>query len=221
MTKKELINKYCESQDSTIIQGNSAEPLLPFLLGDAIYTIYAKDIAPLDLPRREQIIRAHWVSNYNMFNRPFFQAIGVSNYDQLTDLMDDFEGYIELNMMQLRSELMLLLQDVPFDRRSVIVSALLCHILAQAAQIAFGNVYKNRQTVGVVRGRNLIVEKPRKNRHLDAINEDAFKLANIWHSDMSNNFQDPNKTKGIPAAINALCRRIYRWVEEDNRKDEQ
>ena len=218
MTKRELINKYCECQDSTLIQGNSAEPLLPFLLGDAIYTIFAKDIAPLDLPRREKIIRNHWAANYNMFNRPFFQAIGVSNYDQLTDLMDDFEEYIALNMMQLRSELMLLLQDVPFERRSLIVSSLLCHVLAQAAQCAFGNVYKSQSVVGTVRGRNLIVEKPRKNRHLDAINQDAFRLANIWHCDMSNNLQDPNKTKGIPAAINALCRKIYRWVEEDNNK---
>lgn len=220
MTKTELINKYCESVGSTIVQGESAEPILPFLLGDAIYCIYNKDIAPLELPRREAIIREHWRTNYNMFNKPYFQAIGVANQERLTDLMDDLEEFIAINMMQLRSAIMLLLQDVPFERRSVITSALLCHILAQAAQLAYGNVFRERRRVGIVRGKSLIVEKPSKNRHLDAINDDAFRLANIWHSNMSKNLRDPNLTKGIPEAINALCRKIYRWVEEDNRKEE-
>ena len=220
MTKNELVNKYCRSVDSTLVQGNSAEPLLPFLLGDIIYDIYVKDIQPLDLPHREDVIRQHWRRNYNMFNQPFFRSLRADDMDQVSALMDDLFEYVSLNIMQLRSELMLLLQDVPFDRRTVIVSALLCHVLAQAAQCAFGNVFRNRKTVGSVRGRDLIVEKPRKNRHLDAINEDAFKLANIWHSDMSKNLKDPNKTKGIPAAINALCGKIYLWLQEDNEKEE-
>ena len=219
MTKNELINKYCKSVDSTLVQGNSAEPLLPFLLADLIYDIYRKDIQPLDLPHREDVIRQHWRRNYNAFNQPFFQSLSPDDKEQVTDLMDDLERHIEINMMQLRSELMLLLQDVPFDRRYLIVSALLCHILAQAAMCAFGNVYKNRRTVCTVRGRDLIAEKPRKNRYLDAINEDAFKLANIWHANMSNTFRDPNKTKGIPAAINALCGKIYRWIQEDIQKE--
>ncbi len=215
MTKQELIDRYIDSVGSTRVQGETAEPILPFLLGDAIYTIYSRDIAPLSLPHRENIIRRHWADNYNMFNRPFFHAIGVSNYEQLTDIMDDFESYIELNMMQLRSEMMLLFQEIPFERRGIIVSALLCHILAQAAQCAWGNVYRHRRVVCMVKGRELTIDCPSKNRHLDAINNDAFRLANIWHDDMCKALYDPNKTKGIPLALKALCRRIYGWVIND------
>ena len=49
----------------------------------------------------------------------------------------------------------------------------------------------------------------------DAINRDAFQLANRWHSEIRADLLDPNKTKGIPAAINALCRKIYRWLEDN------
>jgi len=216
MTKKELINTYLSNVGRTRVQGDSTEPLLPFLLGDAIYTIYNRDIAPLDLHREEKKLRNDWVQHYTLFNRPFFAAIGADNHDQVTDLMDDFEDAIANNVMVLRSELMLLLGDVPFDQRKPIVSALLCHVLAQAAQCAWGNVYRVATLVkrnGAVK--QVMVHRPEKNRHLDAINRDAFILANAWHNSINQALVDPNKTKGIPPAINSLCRKIYRWLEEN------
>lgn len=216
MTKRELINTYLKSIGRTRVQGDSTEPLLPFLLGDAIYTIYNRDIAPLDLRQEEKRLRSDWAQNYTRFNRPFFAAIGVNNYDQVTDLMDDFEEAIANNVMVLRSELMLLLGDVPFDQRKPIVSAILCHVLAQAAQCAWGNVYR---VATLVRRegpeKKVLVHRPEKNKHLDAINRDAFALANRWHSAINKALVDPNKTKGIPPAINALCRKIYRWLEDN------
>lgn len=216
MTKRELINTYLSSIGRTRVQGDSTEPLLPFLLGDAIYMIYNRDIAPLELRQREKQLRKDWAANYALFNRPFFAAVGIDNHEQVTDLMDDFEDAIANNIMILRSELMLLLGDVPFDQRKPIVSALLCHVLAQAAQLACGNVYR---VATLVRRegpeKKVLVHRPEKNRHLDAINRDAFALANLWHTAINQALVDPNKTKGIPPAINALCRKIYRWLEEN------
>ena len=216
MNKRDLINAYLNSVGRTRVQGDSTEPLLPFLLGDAIYTIYNRDIAPLDLRREEKKLRSDWAENYTRFNRPFFAAIGVDASDQVTDLMDDFEDFIANNVMILRSELMLLLGDVPFDERKPIVSALLCHVLAQAAQCAWGNVYRVGKVLGRGRGgRPMTVHRPEKNMQLDAINRDAFALANRWHSRICEALVDPNKTKGIPPAINALCRRIYLWLQDN------
>lgn len=217
MTKRELINTYLSNVGRTLVQGESTEPLLPFLLGDAIYTIYNRDIAPLDLRREEKRLRNHWAENYTRFNRPFFASIGVDNHDQVTDLMDDFEEAIANHVMVLRSELMLLLGDVPFDRRKPIVSALLCHVLAQAAQCAWGNVYRVATFAQKDDDGNIVplVHYPEKNRYLDAINRDAYALANRWHRSINKALVDPNKTKGIPPAINALCRKIYRWLEEN------
>ena len=216
MTKRDLINAYLNSIGRKRVQGDSVEPLLPFLLGDAIYTIYNRDIAPLDLHREEKRLRNDWAEHYTRFNRPFFAAIGIDNHEQVTDLMDDFEDFIANHVMVLRSELMLLLQEVPFDRRALIVSALLCHVLAQAAQCAWGNVYRVKKVLGTsVSGRQMFIHRPEKNMDLDAINRDAFLLANLWHTAIRADLVDPNKTKGIPPAINALCRKIYRWLEEN------
>ena len=82
MTKRELINTYLSSIGRTLVQGDSTEPLLPFLLGDAIYTIYNRDIAPLDLRQEEKRLRSDWAKNYTHFNRPFFAAIGGEGSDQ-------------------------------------------------------------------------------------------------------------------------------------------
>ena len=216
MTKRELINTYLHNVGRTRVQGDSTEPLLPFLLGDAIYTIYNQDIAPLELRQREKQLRKDWAANYALFNRPFFAAVGIDNHEQVTDLMDDFEEAIANNVMVLRSELMLLLGDVPFDQRKPIVSALLCHVLAQAAQCAWGNVYRVATLVrrdGLEK--KVLVHRPEKNRYLDAINRDAFALANMWHNCINQALVNPNKTKGIPPAINALCRKIYRWLDEN------
>ena len=167
---------------------------------------------------RMYVIRFRWAIRvlYTLFNRPFFAAIGCDNSDQVTDLMDDFEAYIGNSVMVLRSELMLLLGDVPFDQRKPIVSALLCHVLAQAAQIAWGNVYR---VASLVRRegpeKKVLVHRPEKNKHLEAINRDAYALANRWHTAINQALVDPNKTKGIPPAVNALCRKIYRWLEQN------
>ena len=218
MTRRELINTYLKSIGRTRVQGDSSEPLLPFLLGDAIYTIFNQDIAPLDLRREEKRLRSNWSENYTRFNRPFFAAIGGDGSEQVTDLMDGFEAAISNNMMMLRSELMLLLGDVPFDQRKPIVSALLCHVLAQAAQCAWGNVYRVATLVKREGERKqVLVHRPEKNRYLEAINRDAFALANMWHSSINQALVDPNKTKGIPPAINALCRKIYRWLDEEGK----
>lgn len=214
MTKREIIDAWLASIGRTRVKGDSAEPLLPFLLGDAIYAIYNADIAPLDLRHEEKRIRSDWAAHYNRFNRPFFAAVGVQDSDQVTDLMDDFEETIANDVMVLRSELMLLLQDIPFESRKPIVSALLCHVLAQAAQCAWGNVYRVGKFLGTGTKRRL-VHRAEKNMDLDAINRDAFALANLWHSAIRDALVDPNKTKGIPPAINALCRRIYRWLKEN------
>ena len=216
MTKTEMIDTYLRTIGIRRLQGETLEPLLPFLLGDAIYTIYNRDIAPLDLRREEKRLRNDWAHNYTLFNRPFFAAIGCENSDQVTDLMDDFEAYIGNSVMVLRSELMLLLGDVPFDQRKPIVSALLCHVLAQAAQCAWGNVYRVKKVLGMTAGgRQMTVHRPEKNMQLDAINRDAFALANRWHSRICEALVDPNKTKCIPPAVNALCRKIYRWLEQN------
>lgn len=215
MTKRELIDRWLRSVGRTRVQGDSLEPLLPFLLGDVIYTLYNRDIAPLELRQMEKKLRSDWAENYNRFNRPFFAAVGGEGGEQVTDLMDDFEAYIANSVTVLRSELSLLLQDVPFERRAPIVSALLCHVLAQAAQLAWGNVYRVGKVLGVDRsGARRVVHRAEKNKYLEAINRDAFELANRWHTAIEEALVDPNRTKGIPAAVNALCRRIYRWLEE-------
>ena len=215
MTKREIIDAWLTSIGRTRVKGDSAEPLLPFLLGDAIYAIYNADIAPLDLRHEEKKIRSDWAAHYNRFNRPFFAAVGVQDSDQVTDLMDDFEETIANDVMVLRSELMLLLQDIPFESRKPIVSALLCHVLAQAAQCAWGNVYRVATLVRRLPNgeKKVLVHRPERNKQLDAINRDAFALANSWHNAIHQALVDPNKTKGIPPAVNALCRQIYRWLE--------
>lgn len=109
MTKRDLINRYLASIGKVRVQGDTTEPILPFLIGDAIYTIYNKDIAPLKLTQEEKQLRKHWAKNYTMFNKPFFAAIGGEGSDEVVDMMDDFEEAIANDIMVLRSELMLLL----------------------------------------------------------------------------------------------------------------
>ena len=216
MTKRELIKRYLDSIGKVRVSGDTTEPLLPFLLGDAIYSIYVKDIAPLPLVREQKKLRNEWDGHYTLFNRPFFSAIGEGD-EQVTDLMDDFESAIGNELMVLRSNLMLLLGEVPFDNRQKIVSALLCHVLAQAAQAAWGNVYRVGKVLGKDKrtGQKMVVHKPEKNQHLEAISRNSYALANMWHCGISDALIDPNKTKNIPAAIQALCRKIYRWLSEN------
>lgn len=215
MTKRDLINRYLASIGRTRVQGDTAEPLLPFLLGDAIYTLYNRDIAPLDLHREEKQLRSDWARNYTLFNRPFFAAIGIDNQDDIIDLMDEFEEAICPEMDDLRQAFDRLLMDVNRERREPIVSALICHVLAQAAQIAYGNVYRKARILNATPQGNNVMHRPEKNLYLDAINRDAFALANRWHTWVVKDLVDPNKTEEIPPAVTSLCRKMYRWLNDE------
>ena len=211
MTKRELIKRYLDSIGMVRVSGDTAEPLLPFLIGDAIYAIYNRDIARLNLAHEEKRLRKAWDDAYGKFNRPFFSAIGEGSEDA-TDLMDGFEEFIANDLMVLRSELMLLMQDVPFEKRGII------HVLAQAAQIAWGNVYRSGRIVGRDKqtGQKMVVHEPDKNPYLETINRCSFRLAAMWHRSISTAFVDTKRTKGIPPAINALCRKMYKWLEQED-----
>ena len=125
--------------------------------------------------------------------------------------MDDFEEYIANDLMVLRCQVLQILGDhIPFEQRQVITSALLCHVLAQAGQCVWKDVYKVR----VIRNGRTVREEGVGNPDLDGINRASFLLATKMHSRVSDKYIDPNKCEGVPPAVQALCRRIYGWLKD-------
>ena len=104
MTKREMIDKYLRTIDKKRVQGDTLEPVMPFLLGDAIYMIYNADIAHLSLRHEAKKARNQWAECYGRFNRPFFSAFTPDESLEVTDLMDDFEAFIgnELTFIYIR-----------------------------------------------------------------------------------------------------------------------
>lgn len=212
MTQRELIDTYMASIGRKLEQGENAEPLLPFLLGDAIYDIYNKDIRTYPLHHDMKRIRNAWAAAYTRFNKPFFKAFDEEASIQVTDLMDDFEEYIADDLTILRSHVVRILGDeIPFEKRQVITSALLCHVLAQCAEIAWGNVHR----VTVRPSKFAYHVKPEYNRDLDTINHASFVIGNHIHAQYSTKTINPNKCKDVPPALSRLCKRIYQWLEEE------
>lgn len=210
MTKREMIDKYLRSIDKRRVQGDTMEPLMPFLLGDAIYMIYNADIAHLSLRHEAKKARNQWAECYGRFNRPFFKAFTGDESLEVTDLMDDFEEFIGNELTILRGQVMLILGDsIPFDKRYTITSALLCHVLAQCAQHSWGNVYKVAHRT--MAGGQVIL--PTINPDIRGIDRASFILANLLHSEVSQESINPNKCKGVPPAVEGLCRKIYQWLK--------
>lgn len=218
MTKTEMIDKYLASIGVRRIQGETLEPLMPFLIGDAIYQIYNEDIARLDLRHQLKKLRGEWVAAYDRLNGQFFRAFSTDESIEVTDLMDDFEAYIANDLMVLRCQVMQILGDeIGFDDKKVITSALLCHVLAQAAQSVWKDVYKIR----VQRPGGIYVEKAIANPDLEGINRAAFLIGTKLHTKVSDRYIDPNKCEGVPPAVFALCKRIYGWLKVTDKKTEQ
>ena len=218
MTKTEMIDTYLRKIGIRRLQGETLEPLMPFLLGDAIYQIFNEDIAHLDLRHELKKIRNDWVNAYGRLNGLFFRAFTTEQSIEVTDLMDDFEAYIHNDLMVLRCQVMQILGDeIGFEDKKVITSALLCHVLAQAAQCVWKDVYKVR--VPKPGGRYEEIGMP--NPWLEGINRAAFLLGTKLHTKVSDRYIDPNKCDGVPPAVQALCRRIYGWLKVTDNKTEQ
>ena len=207
-----MVNRYLKYLSSTGKRygADSAEPILPFLLADVMYQEHNKYVVPAGLKHRMKEMDNTWRQAYRQFNMSFFCAFPRDEWEEITDLMDSLTDAVSNDIVVIRSKLFLIMEDVPFEDKQIVSALLVCHIFAQYAQIAWGNVYKTETLTTVGR-----VKKPNKNRHLEILKDISFKMAVEYFKKISNGVIRLSELE-IDGTFRVIANHIYGWIKQNS-----
>ena len=201
MDNAELVTRFIRYYGGEISEdkvGNDITPVSPYILMDVAYQSYRKHIEPLKVWGRAKQLRGYWAKAYNQFNRQLFLPFNASEYDEITDKMDEVEEYIGEEVKALETAIVTFLEDKIDRDRDAIASILLCNILAQASQ----------ELVKI--SCEKLTGKPAKAPELDSIRIFCLKFGEAYlppDRDV-NTSDDP----AVCDAVSALSHKIAEWI---------
>lgn len=203
MTANELVDTYLAHKGMRRVKGEGYDAILPFFMLDSMYQILSKEISPIPCRQEQKLALKKWKEAYTTFNRDFFRAFNQDQQDEIIDMMDSFESYISNDLMVARVSVMkeLARYEIPFEHQKIVSACMLCHVLAQAAQIIWGAIYKNP--------RNIAKESP----YIKAILKHSNTWMNLYFAKISDAHINPNDSEQICLAMDILCKKMVKFLK--------
>jgi len=202
MTTKEIVDKYMAHHGYVRIQGDSIEPILPMLMLDIVFDIYCKLIRDLECRHKVKQAKTAWKESYTTFNRDFFSCYNTDESLLVTDRMDDFEKYVNNEVVMLKLAIM---NEMPkhedFEVRNTVSSAMLCNILAQAAQVFWEKNYRISDRRGEV------------NFNIQGLVNATYKFANEYHKTKDTVNINLNESKAVEKAWDNLSLKLVQYIQ--------
>ena len=210
MTKQEIINRCLNGIGKVRVQGDTTEPIMPFLLGDIMFQSYLQATRKIELRHEMKQYDKRWRAIYKRFNDPIFHDFADDEKVEVTDLMDSLEQHLSNDITRLRAQLMLIFDGVEFEDEQIVTNFLLAHIFAQYANCTWMrvNIRYRRTPAGVVS------EEEPCQPLLDMSNL-AYKMAihHLRHSVQGGRLRlDDADTTAI---FRVIARKIYDWLKEN------
>lgn len=199
---KGLVDRYLKHNRLKVIAGEngSGDVFYPFLLMDLQYGIWQKEIRGMECRHKMKAAKTRWREAYGVFNRQFFSAFDQEQTDEIVDLMDGYEKYMEGSLMCARVAVMNAVGDREFEEQKLLSACLLCNCLAQCAQIVWGTIFRDERGRGV------------KNRAIEEVARSSKAFADAWMEQRGDrSVINLNGNKAVDAAMNALCGKIAHY----------
>lgn len=203
MTTRELTEKYLKAHGLRLLVGADGDlsPILPFLILDVQYQIFDKNIRPLKVRFEAKRIKKEWENHYRAFNRDFFECYTVDEADEIIDMMDRLEAYIHNEVEFVKISVMGCMRDFDLEAQVVLASAMVCNILCQTAQVVWGHCYKDKNYCD------------KKNPEIKAMTSCSYRFMNAVYKNTRE--VDCNDSTDVNNCVNALCRKIVRFLKEE------
>ena len=210
MTKKQIVETALKGVGMKRVEGESTEPIMPYLLADVMYQLYQKDVIPANLRHKMRYMHKMWIQKYSHFNKKIFTYFKPEEYTEITDLMDSVGDYLSNEITMLRSQIMMILLNIDsFQDKRVISTLLMCHIFAQYAECSYNKVYYKTKEMPFG-----IIEENSSCPELCYLSRLSHKMAIQYIRDIPGGDLELGKldTSGI---FNQIANKIYQWLKEN------
>lgn len=203
-SNRHFVEKYLAHIGKRKLGGREEDfsPLLPFLMLDIQYTLYQREIRPLKCRFELKHWKNVWIESYTAFNERFFGAYDKEEKGELIDKMDDFETFINNDLLIAQCAIMDCFVGEDFETQKILSTCMLCDILAQSAQVVWKKVYKDDRLRGET------------STEIDSIRFASRQFMNAYPHD-DTYFINCNTNKKVRATVDTLCRKMVRWLYQD------
>lgn len=210
MTRREIVDTALKGVNKVCVQGNTNEPIMPYLLADIMYQLFDEGVNSIQLKHRVRQMSKMWKQRYKHFNKPVFYYFKESEYIELTDLMDDLYDKLANEIIMLRSKIMLVLTGIDsFEHKQAISTLILCHIFAQYANCSYQNVFYKitHKSFGDI-------EEPESNPDLCYLRDLSYKMAMEYIKQIPGGELELNNVD-MSSMFSVIAKKIYKWLEEN------
>ena len=217
MTQREIVDTYLAYKHRKRTPGERIDntlPLMPFFIMDVCYQIYCKDIKNIPCKHMMKKAKTRWSENHHIFTNDFFRAFNQEQTDYIIDMMDEFNDYIHNYVVMMKSAVMNHISgNASFEDKKVLGALMTCNVLAQSAQILYGEMF--RIGTKTYKARSLhayITVMPKEiNPHIEAIQKASYDIACFYPTAKGVDLTASDKVMGM---INTLCKHIVNFLKE-------
>ncbi|MBQ6762342.1 MAG: hypothetical protein IJP49_06280 [Bacteroidales bacterium] len=214
MTKKDIVEKYIAGYGYKRISGQTLEPIMPVLVLDLMYQIHNEWLAPAakGFVRKNRYHHQKWMEAYKAFNRRFYAAFTVDEYDEACLLMDDFESVMSNDLTIARIAVMGCFPELETDQRVVLGTISVCNTLCHIANAFWHNVF--RKPYRDVTGR-VITGDPLPNADIESMIHHSIRLMNEYYRSIGGKRAQAPASQSVEDTVNVMIRHIWEWLKEN------
>lgn len=144
----EIAQKFLKHNDLKVLAGRNGirDLFYPFLLMDASYQLFAKDVRPIPCKTEMKRCRNQLSKAYNSYWKRFFMAFNIDEADEVTTMMDKYSEFINNQVLQLKVAAMnVIIRYIPdFNAQQVLASCFASCTLSDCASVVHELIFKNR-----------------------------------------------------------------------------
>ena len=214
MTRKEIVEKYVSGYGYRLVSGETLEPIMPVLVLDLMYQIHNEWLAETakGFVRKNRYHHQKWMDAYKSFNRRFYGAFTVDEYDEACGLMDDFESVMANDLTIARVAVMGCFPELETDQRIALGTISVCNTLCHIANAFWHNVFRkpHRDVTGRV-----VVGDPLPNADIESMIHHSIRLMNEYYRSVGGTRTSAIAPKSVVDTINVMIRHIWDWLKEN------
>lgn len=202
MSIEKIVGALLKARGLKVVKGEAGtgDILYPYLLMDLEYSVWQKDVRGVKAERELKRVKGQWQEVYDRFNRAFFRDVGEEYWEEVTDLMDEYEKWMERPLMLARVAMMNAIGERDFEEQKLLSACLLCNCLAQCANIIWGTIFIDRHG------------HKRENPDIAAVEKASKRFADVWMSQRGDkSVINLNGDKGVNEAMNVVVKQITQF----------
>ena len=214
MTKNEIVEKYISGYGYRRVSGDTLEPIMPVLVLDLMYQIHNEWLAEpaKAFTRKNKYHHQKWMSSYKAFNKRFYGVFTVDEYDEVCDIMDDFERTMANYLTIVRLSVMDCFPELPTDQRLALGTISICNTLCHVANAFWRNVFKKpyRDPLG-----RIVAGDPLPNQDIESMIFHSIRLMNEYYRSIGGKRTEAKASDAVVNGANVMISHIWDFLKKN------